>query len=89
MKSFLIQLYSNCKKGQKKYLRKNKSLSAYREKVSKLYDQNVLSSEEELFDVPKKKLFNQYLGQKLLYQKFTLIYFFFMKRVVSLFFRYQ
>ena len=80
MKSFLIQLYSNCKKGQKKYLRKNKSLSAYREKVSKLYDQNVLSSEEELFDVPKKKLFNQYLGQKLLYQKFTLVYFFFYEK---------
>ena len=78
MKNFFKRLYSGCKKGQKKYLKKNKSLSAYREKVSKLYDQNVLSSEEKLFDVTKKKLFNQYLGQKLLYQKFTVVYFFFL-----------
>jgi polysaccharide biosynthesis PFTS motif protein len=80
MKNFFKRLYSGCKKGQKKYLKKNKSLSAYREKVSKLYDQNVLSSEEKLFDVTKKKLFNQYLGQKLLYQKFTVVYFFFYEK---------
>ena len=49
MKKLLIRFYSSCKKGQKKYIIKNKSLSTLREKISKLYDQDILSLDEKLF----------------------------------------
>ena len=76
MKKLVFRFFLNSKKGFKKYIKK-KSLSSLREKIAKLHNENIILSKDEFYGVPKQKIFNQYLGQKLLYSKFLWVYLFF------------
>lgn len=76
MKKLVFRFFLNAKKGFKKYIKK-KSLSSLREKIANLHNENIISSKEEFYGVPKQRIFNQYLGQKLLYSRFLWVYLFF------------
>ena len=76
IKKIVFKFFLHSKKGFKKYLREN-GLSKIRKKIANLHNEHVLSSEEKIFDEKKKKIFNQFLGQKLLYQRFIWIFFYY------------
>ena len=76
MKKLFFRFVLNSKKGFRKYIKK-RSLKTLREKIAKLHNKNVLLSKDEFYGTPKQKIFNQYLGQKLLSQKFIWVYLFF------------
>ena len=76
MKKLIFRFILNSKKGFRKYIKKD-SLGTLRRKIFKLRNENVISSNDNFFETPKQKIFNQYLGQELLNQKFIWVYLFF------------
>ena len=76
IKKIAFNFFLHSKKGFKKYLREN-GLTKIREKIANLHNMYVFDSDEKIFDEPKKKIFNQFLGQKLLYQRFIWVFFYF------------
>ena len=85
MKKLVFRFLLNSKKGFRKHIKK-KSLNKLREKIAKLHNENIILSKDEFCGVPKKKIFNQYLGQKLLYQRFIWVYLFFYSKNSKLIF---
>ena len=65
IKKIVLRFFLHSKKGFKNYL-KTEGLSQIRKKISRLHNEYILISDEKIFNESKKKIFNQYLGQKLL-----------------------
>ena len=85
MKKLVFRFFLNSKKGFRKHIKK-KSLSTLREKIFNLRNESIILSNDEFYSTPKKKIFNQYLGQQLLNQKFIWVYLFFYSKSSSLIF---
>ena len=79
IKKIVLRFFLHSKKGFKNYL-KTEGLSQIRKKISRLHNEYILISDEKIFNESKKKIFNQYLGQKLLYQRFIWTFFYFFSK---------
>ena len=75
MKNFFL----NTKKGYYKFIKLGK-LSFLREVIAILHQTNFINSKEKFHDVEKSKILRQYFGQKLLYQRFIWIFFYFQNK---------
>ena len=79
MKSFFFTYFLNIKKGYLDLVN-SKELSTLRKYISILHKTDFIKSDENYYNVKKKKILRQFLGQKFLYQKFIWIFFYFKKK---------
>ena len=79
MKSFFFNFFLNIKKGYLNLV-KSKELSTLRKYISILHKTDFIKSDENVYNVRKKKILRQFLGQKFLYQRFIWIFFYFKKK---------